>query len=120
MDTLTQIQAMLEKQGMTVELIRLDADPEYEHPAALLVIRNAVSHWVDYTELLREQESLTPDTKAKMRGRVVNKRARYNLCFADDEQFPDYESGQGRVVSFATQPQLQPVTFHPPIHITAR
>jgi hypothetical protein len=46
------------------------------------------------------------DTKAFMYGRVVNKKARYNLCFADESQEPDYEAGKGRVVHFRDVPHI--------------
>jgi len=39
-----------------------------------------------------------------MYGRVVNKHARHNLCFADYEQDPDYENKKGRVVKFEDVP----------------
>ena len=37
---------------------------------------------------------------AFIKGRVVNKRARWNLCFADCDQEPDYENKRGRIVDF--------------------
>jgi hypothetical protein len=41
-----------------------------------------------------------------MRGRVVNKHARWNLCFADEDQEPDYEDGKGRIVSWKHIPMM--------------
>ena len=41
-----------------------------------------------------------------MKGRVVNKRARYNLCFSDISQEPDYENKLGRVVAYDEVPLL--------------
>jgi hypothetical protein len=38
-----------------------------------------------------EQIKLDWDQKAKMYGRVVNKSARYNLCYNLIPQEPDYE-----------------------------
>ena len=35
-----------------------------------------------------------------MYGKVNNKTARYNLCFNDTSQEPDYEAGKGRIVAF--------------------
>lgn len=71
-------------------------------PAYILVIRNALG------KLLREHEplfagqllALNWDTKALSRGRVVNKKARHNLCFSDHGSEPDYEKGKGRVIAF--------------------
>ena len=42
-------------------------------------------------------------------GRWVNKHARHNLCFADEEQDADFETGKGTVVSFKDMPLLEKV-----------
>ena len=42
-----------------------------------------------------------------MYGRVVNKYARHNLCFDNEEKQPDYESGKGRVVAWTNVPLLK-------------
>jgi alkylated DNA repair dioxygenase AlkB len=60
-------------------------------------------------ELYLEQHNLKKDTKCMMYGRVVNKRARHNLCFADMNQEPDYENRKGTVLDFNTQPVLSKV-----------
>src|ERR1700743_588731 len=39
-----------------------------------------------------------------MYGRVVNKNAGHNLCFADYSREPNYEEGKGRIVNFADIP----------------
>ncbi len=49
-------------------------------------------------ELFEELLKLDWDSKAYMYGRVVNKYARHNLCFADEPQEPNYEEGKGRVI----------------------
>jgi alkylated DNA repair dioxygenase AlkB len=46
------------------------------------------------------------DKHCLMYGRVVNKHARHNLCFADFSQDHDYESGKGTVYSFDELPFL--------------
>ena len=51
-------------------------------------------------DLTTEMKNLDWDKKAKMRGRVVNKKARYNLCFSNFDQEPDYENSKGRVYNF--------------------
>ncbi|KAJ3125409.1 hypothetical protein HK098_000304 [Nowakowskiella sp. JEL0407] len=51
-------------------------------------------------DFFNEQSILEKDKKALMYGRVVQKTARHNLCFADEAQSPDYSNGQGRVYSF--------------------
>jgi hypothetical protein len=83
--------------------------------AYVLVVRNGVSALtgtdgtVGTAELHSELSSLKWDTKAKMYGRIVNKHARYNLCFADEGHEPDYAEGKGRVVSFGDVPALSHV-----------
>lgn len=39
-----------------------------------------------------------------MYGRVVNKHMRWNLCFTDKEQNPEYENKKGRIVAFNQVP----------------
>ena len=57
-------------------------------------------------DLRDELMGLEWDRKVLMRGRVVNKHARYNLCFANFEQEPDYKYGRGRVYNFSDLPRL--------------
>lgn len=58
-------------------------------------------------EMRDELMSLEWDRKVLMRGKVVNKHARYNLCFANFEQEPDYKYGRGRVYKFDDLPRLK-------------
>lgn len=91
--------------GFDCEIINLDPTGEYE-PAFVLVVRNAMKDIVVEDKLYKELQKLNWDTKAKMYGRVVDKKARYNLCFADFDQEPDYEQGKGRVIAFEQVPLL--------------
>ncbi len=75
--------------------------------AYLLVVREGAKYLLkkDYPnfstdELYMEQEVLEKDKKAFMYGRVVNKKARHNLCFSDFNQDADYENKKGTVVHF--------------------
>eukprot|EP00040_Diaphanoeca_grandis_P004164 m.27339 g.27339 ORF g.27339 m.27339 type:complete len:349 (-) comp15730_c0_seq1:234-1280(-) len=91
--------------------------------AYVLIARNAIGHFFqnrNKTEeidkvtsaadaLFREQLALDVDKKAKMRGRVVNKHARWNVCYGAKSQEPDYEAGKGRVVGFDQVPLLKSV-----------
>ena len=79
--------------------------------AYLMVIRNGVNAILgdlgnggDKDELFEEQANLNVDKKAFMYGRVVNKNARWNLCFDDKGKEPNYENGKGRVVAFSDVP----------------
>lgn len=95
------------REGMKAEIIYLPCDnEEYEvEQACVLVIKNMLKYR-DVKEIEIEQLELNWDTKAKMRGRVVNKKARYNLCYADYEQDPDYKNGRGTIVNFRHLPTL--------------
>jgi hypothetical protein len=76
--------------------------------AYVLVARKGVNVLVDFgnnaDNLYEEQDALEKDKKAFMYGRVVNKSLRYNLCFAEEAQEPNYEEGKGRIVSYEEVP----------------
>ena len=111
-------QQKLEALGCTTELIALHPNlplapgapchAEAMH-AFVLVVRGAVGMMMgrSASALYQEQRRLKTDKKAKMRGRVVNKHARYNLCFGEQSQEPDYEAGKGTVVAFDAVPLLK-------------
>lgn len=72
-------------------------------PACLLVIRSAIPNADNvYEELV----GLPWDTKAKMKGKVVNKRARHNLCFDNSAQVSDVENGKGTIIAWDNVPYL--------------
>jgi hypothetical protein len=71
--------------------------------AKILIIRNGIQLFGEKNgELLyQEQCKFNRDKMAFMYGRVVNKKARHNLCFSDFEQSPDYINGRGTIINFA-------------------
>ena len=80
--------------------------------AYLLVVKNGLDLMLGDDgpdDLAKEQDGLNKDTKAYQRGKVVNKRARYNLCFSDFDQEPDYENKKGTVINFNRLPLLNKV-----------
>lgn len=88
-----------------------DNDDEAED-ASVLVIRKAVQFILGTKTtrpLILEHKELDVDKKALMRGKVVNKHARWNLCFDDEDQEPDYENGKGRIVSYKHIPLTQKI-----------
>ena len=115
-DKLRQIQLKLASYDLETELINLNAGldttvvPTVEAElASVLVIRRGVQFILGEngtTELMAENDALDMDKHALMRGRVVNKHARWNLCFADEDQEPDYESGKGRIVAWEHIPKM--------------
>ena len=105
--------ARLTEKGLKCEVVNLSDHWSGEGvvtKAAVLVIRKGVQHIIEKenTEaLMREHDALAKDKKALMRGKVVNKHARWNLCFAEEDQEPDYESGKGRIVAYKHIPLTQ-------------
>jgi len=100
-----------EELGCVCEMINLNnALPQgiVADEARVLIVRKGVNKMLGKTSnadlMFEEQNNLNTDKKALMYGRVVNKHARHNLCFADFSQEPDYENGLGRVVCFNDVP----------------
>ena len=77
-------------------------------PAYVLVVKNGIKALTDMNfnlnKINKEVLKDSWDKKAFMKGRVVNKLARYNLNYADVSQEPDYENKKGRVVAFKDAP----------------
>ena len=84
--------------------------PEGKHCevlAGVLVFKDGVNHILKKigktsVDLFNEHDVLEKDTKYfdTRRQKVLNKHARHNLCFKDEDQEPDYENKKGTVVSF--------------------
>lgn len=77
--------------------------------AGVLVIKNGLSLMCDSDAAWQELRRLTYDKQAIMYGRLCDKDARHNLCFADFDQSPDYVNGKGTVVAFDHLPELAKV-----------
>ncbi len=115
LEDLTKIEESMEKSGVRCELIHLNPylpavfQGASSEPAYILVIRLGVNYFLNTQnamDLLVEQSRLQPDTKAFMYGRVVNKKARHNLCFSPEGQEPNYENKKGRIVPYSDVPLL--------------
>ena len=71
--------------------------------AKVIVIKNGINGILGegFAEKMYEEQKKQPyDTKAWMRGQVKNKLKRYNNCYADFDQEPDYENKKGTVINF--------------------
>lgn len=89
------------------ELINL----QYENNKAyFLVIRNGMSVFLNKDDdLFKEHNDLKKDTQAIMYGRVVNKLARHNLCYAEKSQVSDLSAKKGTVVAYNDVPLLSKI-----------
>ena len=87
-----------------IQLNTLTDQPE----AAVVILRDGLQtvFGISPIDCFAEQAALDKDTKAFMYGRVVNKKARYNLCFADFDQEAKFEEKKGTVVNFTHVPIL--------------
>jgi len=75
----------------------------------VLIIRGGVDYLLkEYNSnkynLFEEQLNLPYDRKAFMKGKVVNKHARWNICFSNFSQEPDYENKMGTIINFNDVP----------------
>lgn len=82
--------------------------------AKVLIVKNGVDLMLKKSKsnkqkLFEELVALDWDKKAFMYGRVVNKHARYNLCFDDVSQEPNYEEGKGRIIAWDSVPLLKKI-----------
>lgn len=109
---------------LTQELIDRAGQPE---EAGILILRGVGNELISVSDaqvahdpelkrnippmdaLMLDLLALDWDKKAFMKGRVCDKKARHNLCFADFAQEPDYENKKGRVIDFRTLPRLQSI-----------
>ena len=122
-EDLRKIQERMESIGAETELYNIselsyknekDRKNNKRPDAYILVIKNGVDIILRDLELdekvfnkdnlFYEQASLNVDKQAFMYGRVVNKNARWNLCFDEKAKEPDYEMGKGRVIAFSDVP----------------
>lgn len=118
---LLKIKKIFEDNNCLVELYDLNYPIENlnQYPddeAYFLIVRKGADHILsesgldsNSTDLFEELVSLDWDSKALMYGRVVNKHARHNLCFASKNRKPNYAEGKGRIVSFKNLPLLNTV-----------
>ena len=108
-ERLVHIQNKLNSMGVVTEMYDLTANCDFNaEEAKVLVIRRGGQFVLgdDFEGLMPENDAFEHDTKALMRGKVVNKHARHNLCFADEDQEPDYEDGKGRIVAWRRMPLI--------------
>jgi hypothetical protein len=111
-------QSVFEKNGFKCERFDLVKEANISHikpiaqEAEVLIIRDAYKAFlggVSLEELNKEVLEHEWDKHAFMRGRVVNKKARYNLIFSEESQEPDYENKKGRVIKYEDVPNIKKI-----------
>ena len=113
-DELRNIKLKLEEKGITSELHILNralANTEEATEASVLFIRNAVEKLIgeDAKKMYKEQLQFDWDRKYwdNRRQKVLNKRARFNVCYGEESVEPDYENKRGTIVGFYKVPILK-------------
>jgi hypothetical protein len=108
--TVLELEAILNTMialGVECNIVKLHAEIE----AAVLVIKNGVNALLGsetgHQDMFVEQMKLTFDSKAFMRGRVVNKHARHNLIYDEQARGPDYEHAKGTIVAYSEVPIMR-------------
>ena len=119
LDEIENTKGIFEKLGFKTEFFDLVKEGMVEdiiptpQPAGVLVIRNGYKAFLGEDFNLGEinEEILKDDWDKKvwMRGRVVNKKARWNLCYAKEGQEPDYDQKRGRIIPFSDVPHLNKI-----------
>jgi hypothetical protein len=118
LEDLKYIKQRMEEIGSSCELIKLelldkDEMVDVSEDGYILIIRDGVNKLIgscsDFTheKILEEHIGLNVDKYAWMKGRVVNKHARWNLCFDEESREPDYENKKGRIVGYDVIPITQ-------------
>lgn len=116
LDDLCSIIHKFEDEGYAYELHDLDdllEDEEIEEKekkiddAYVCVIRNGMDYFLkkqnkNSSDLLKEMKSFEWDSKYwdTRRNRVLNKIARANVCFGENDREPNYENKKGRIVGY--------------------
>lgn len=113
LDDLEAAKRKFEEAGKFVQLVYLHKYAQEERQdlifeeAYILIVRNGLDVLLEgdsADNLFKEQKGLMWDTKALMRGRVVNKRARSNLCYGVKSQEADVANGKGTIIAYSEIP----------------
>jgi alkylated DNA repair dioxygenase AlkB len=104
---LKEMKKQLKLIGITSRILTLKSpNPDVQDNAYVLVAKEAVTKILqqkstyDDQKMMDEQIALNWDKKALMRGRVVNKHARWNLCYDTKSSKADYENGKCTVIAY--------------------
>lgn len=110
LEDLKNIKIKLKTIGIECKIITLKNPNADESNGYLLVAKNAVDKLLNtignYTNemMFEEQLKIQFDKKALMRGKVVNKHARWNVCYDKKSQKSNYSEGKGTVIAYKDIP----------------
>ena len=109
-EEIIRFKQVLDEKGIESEFYRLDEKIEGADEAALLIIRNGVNKiaGISSSDMKKEQMDFDWDKKYwdVRRQKVLNKHARYNVCYGKESQNPDYENKKGTIISYDNVPLL--------------
>ena len=116
-EDLLNAKEIFESNNFSTELINLNDLAEipssFQEEAYLLIIRKGLEYFIgnNSSEMFQEMNRFEWDSKYydTRRSKVLNKRAKTNVCFGDLAIDPDYENKHGRIVSYSQVPLLQKV-----------
>lgn len=98
------VKSRFQKRGATCELICLNDTLEGTSDEAYVLHVKRGIHYLGILgkDLMSKLEKLDWDKKYydTRRSKVLNKNARYNLCFGHSSQEPDYENKKGRIIAY--------------------
>jgi hypothetical protein len=104
-EDLEKINDIFSESDYKTELIYLNKIAKYEESelpeASILIVRDFVKN---QDEIFHELANLKWDRKMLSRGYVINKNARFNLCFNHEYREPNYEAGEGTIIAFKDVP----------------
>lgn len=110
-EEIIRFKQVLDEKGIESEFYRLDEKIEGANEAALLIIRNGVYKiaGINSSDMMKEQMEFDWDKKYwdVRRQRVLNKHARYNVCYGKNGQKPDYDNKKGTIISYENVPLLK-------------
>ena len=115
-DDLKNIKSILDKKGIDNEIIILnkflsEEERENTHEACVLIIRDGINKIANIEKCKLFSELMTCEWDKHYwdirRKKVLNKRARYNLCFGNNYEKPDYNNKKGTIISYENVPLLK-------------
>ena len=106
-----ELKSIHEKFSDTTEFVKLHKWLKNENSikGCVLIFRNFLAiNNIDHQELFSELSILPMDKKyyCSRRKKVLNKNARWNLCFDDTSRNSDYENKKGTIISFDDLKQM--------------